>query len=304
MNNKMNLANPVDSPWWRVKMKFYLDIQPVVTWDQFRKQPKVLYRDMARWVNRAEEYEKELRESLENLGEGQIEELVTSFLYPMDEEPMKGRLNPDQLQGLMEWFENPPERRIPEESEDPDLIDMAVKVAEKAHKGQTRKGTDTPYVIHPLAVGTILTIADRPEYVIAAGILHDVVEDSSFTLADIQKRFGHKVAAIVKGCSEPDKSLPWEERKGHTLDFLKKASPEIKFVALADKFQNISSIAEDIADTGDTVWGRFKRGKEDQKWYYEGLVDTLRDRSIGEEYMNLHEEFSKKVGAVFGSKNE
>ena len=107
----MNLVNPVDSPWWRVKMKFYLDIQPVVTWEQFQKHPEVLYRDMARWVNRAEEYEKELRESPENLGEDQIEELVTSWLYPMDEEPMKGRLKSEQLKKLVAWFENPPERK-------------------------------------------------------------------------------------------------------------------------------------------------------------------------------------------------
>ncbi|HAQ06826.1 MAG TPA: phosphohydrolase, partial [Bacillus bacterium] len=64
-------------------------------------------------------------------------------------------------------------------------------------------------------------------------ILHDTVEDTKITLADIDLEFGNEIAEIVKGCSEPDKSLSWEERKEHTIDYLKTASKDIRVVACA-----------------------------------------------------------------------
>lgn len=111
MSNNLNLENSVDSPWWKVKTRFFMEIQPTTTWNQYRKNPKALYRQLAMWVNRAEDYERELRESPENLGEDQIEELVTNFLYPMDEIPMKARLEPSKVRELAAWLENPPERK-------------------------------------------------------------------------------------------------------------------------------------------------------------------------------------------------
>lgn len=183
------------------------------------------------------------------------------------------------------------------------LIDLAVEVAVKAHQKQLRKGTDTPYITHPLAVGIILAKAGCSDDVIIAGILHDTVEDTPITLDYIGDTFGNKVAGIVKGASEPDKSLPWEERKTHTLDFLRGAAPDVKFVALADKLNNIRAISADYAAIGEKLWRRFRRGKEAQKWYYQGLVQALRDDSAGEVYEALHGQFSKDVKDVFGENN-
>ena len=125
------------------------------------------------------------------------------------------------------------------------MINLAIEVAVKAHQNQVRKGTDIPYITHPLAVGIILAKAGCSDEVIIAGILHDTVEDTSITLDDLRDTFGEKVSMIVKCASEPDKSLKWEERKSHTQDFLKGAPREVKFVALADKLNNIRAIASD-----------------------------------------------------------
>ncbi len=181
------------------------------------------------------------------------------------------------------------------------MIEMAIEVAVKAHQNQFRKGTDTPYIIHPLAVGIILAKAGCSDDVIISGILHDTVEDTSITLDDLQNIFGAKVSAIVEGVSEPDKSLSWEERKRHTHDFLKRASPDVKFVALADKLNNMSATASDYLETGEVIWKRFNRGKEAQKWYYQGLVRVLRDDSADEAYQALHEHFAQEVRGVFGN---
>jgi hypothetical protein len=136
-----------------------------------------------------------------------------------------------------------------------------------------------------------------PVEVIAAGILHDVIEDTPITVDDLRLQFGKKVASIVEKCSEPDKSLSWRERKQHTIDFLAKASMEVKFVACADKLDNITSIALDYDELGEDFWQRFNAGKEEQSWYYHGLVKSLSKGKFAK--TDLFRYFEEKVDDVF-----
>ncbi|PLR92020.1 HD domain-containing protein [Bacillus sp. T33-2] len=181
-----------------------------------------------------------------------------------------------------------------------ELIDKALQVASRAHQNQFRKQTDIPYVSHPAAVGMILLKAGYSEEVVAAGILHDTVEDTDITLQDIEQEFGSKIAEIVEGCSEPDKSLSWEERKEHTIEFLKTASAEIRAVACADKLHNLQSVRRDYALVGDSVWNRFKRGRLQQEWYYRSLVDSLGSESN----FPLLEELRQEVDRLFSSNHD
>ena len=71
-----------------------------------------------------------------------------------------------------------------------DMVEKAIIFAAKAHKNQTRKGTDIPYITHPFAVGMILQKAKCSEEVIAAGILHDTLEDTETTFKDLTEVFG------------------------------------------------------------------------------------------------------------------
>jgi len=182
------------------------------------------------------------------------------------------------------------------------LIDSAIEVASKAHRNQLRKGTDIPYITHPLSVGILLFQVNCSDEVIAAGILHDTLEDAAITLEYIQKNFGEKVASIVKGCSEPDKSLPWEERKNHTIESLKTASMEVRLVACADKLHNIRTIASDYDKIGDEIWERFKKGKEKQEWYYRQLIESLNIKSENESYLKLFKLLRDEVESVFGTR--
>jgi (p)ppGpp synthase/HD superfamily hydrolase len=156
-----------------------------------------------------------------------------------------------------------------------EIINNALEIASRAHELQYRKGTNIPYITHPVAVGMILLYEGYREEVVAAGILHDTVEDTDITLEDLKREFGSDIANIVEGCSEPDKSLSWEERKHHTIEFLKTASEDIKAVACADKLHNIRTIIDDHVKEGEAVWNRFKRGREQQEWYYRSLVKSL-----------------------------
>jgi (p)ppGpp synthase/HD superfamily hydrolase len=155
------------------------------------------------------------------------------------------------------------------------VVEKALQAASIAHQNQYRKNTDIPYITHPVAVGMMLMKEGYNAEMIAAGILHDTVEDTEVTLNDIERDFGPIIARIVEGCSEPNKSLPWKERKEHTIEFLRTAPEEIRVVACADKLHNIRSIIQDYEQLGDAVWERFNAGKEHQAWYYTNIVRSL-----------------------------
>ena len=120
------------------------------------------------------------------------------------------------------------------------MINRAIELAVRTHEGQVRKGAQTPYIVHPLSVGIILAKTGAPDEVIIAGILHDTIEDTPVTFEQIRETFGETIANLVKGASESDKSLPWEERKQHTIDSLAFASIEILLVICADEGKTVS----------------------------------------------------------------
>ncbi|HUP27065.1 MAG TPA: HD domain-containing protein [Chloroflexia bacterium] len=180
------------------------------------------------------------------------------------------------------------------------MIEEAIELAARAHRGQLRKASDLPYISHPYAVGMLLARAGCPEEMVAAGILHDTVEDTQVTLEDIRTAFGPGVAAIVEGCSESDKSAGWEERKKHTLAYLRTAPWEVRVVSCADKLHNVRTIIKARKELGEQVWQRFKRGRQEQEWYYRGLVQSLCEEGDGKEVI-FCPELRASVDELFGS---
>nr|WP_275695487.1 HD domain-containing protein [Fredinandcohnia sp. SECRCQ15] len=171
-------------------------------------------------------------------------------------------------------------------------------MASRAHDGQYRKRTKTPYISHPISVGLILMKAGYRDELVAAAILHDTVEDTELTLNDIEQTFGRTLSTIVEGCSEPDKSLTWDERKEHTIEFLKTAPEDIRVVSCADKLHNVQSIIRDFEHEGDQVWERFNRGKDKQEWYYRSIIKSLGFEST----FPLLKELENAVEILFGDK--
>ena len=84
---------------------------------------------------------------------------------------------------------------------DPELLEKALAKASQLHDGQLRKSGE-PYIIHPIAVGKILADLGMDDKTIAAGLLHDVVEDTSYTIADVKKDFGEDIAIMVDGVTK------------------------------------------------------------------------------------------------------
>ena len=94
-------------------------------------------------------------------------------------------------------------------------------------------------------MGFILAKAGCSDEVIAAGILHNALEDTLMTIERIERMFGRGVAALVTACSEPDKSLPWEIRKKRFIDSIKKAPLDVRVIASADKLHNLRTMVRD-----------------------------------------------------------
>src|SRR5699024_1732494 len=97
---------------------------------------------------------------------------------------------------------------------------------------------------------------------VAAGFLHDVVEDTPIEMEEIQRTFGEKVARLVAAHTE-DKSKSWKERKQHTIDTVKKADKEVKYLIVADKLDNLLSVEASMDELGDAVWDNFNAGYEE-----------------------------------------
>lgn len=155
-----------------------------------------------------------------------------------------------------------------------DRLNRAIRFATERHAGQKRKGTDIPYILHPLEVMQILYSVRADTELLIAGVLHDTVEDTDTTSDEIRELFGDDVADLVAANSE-DKSKTWDERKQHTLDTLPSADLRVKQLILADKLSNLRSIAYDYRQLGAKLWERFRAPAAKQAWYYGGIDNAL-----------------------------
>ena len=157
------------------------------------------------------------------------------------------------------------------------LLKRALDHAARWHEGQFRKypGVRVAYLSHPAGVVGILAQHRFPEPVLAAGALHDVIEDTEATFELVEQHFGTQVATLVHLVSEHDKSLSWEERKRAYLDRFPHKPWEAQAITLADKIDNLRSTVVCAAEHGNP-WAQFKRGRTAQLRRYEALLHAAR----------------------------
>jgi (p)ppGpp synthase/HD superfamily hydrolase len=186
--------------------------------------------------------------------------------------------------------------------------DAALVLAARAHRNQIRKGTDIPYIAHPVAVSILLIRHGFDEDLATAGLLHDVVEDCGVALDAIEAEFGARVARLVDAVSEQKTAggtdLPWEQRKAFKLAQLRAGGPDVAALKAADAIHNARAISADLRQEGDAVWGRFKRGPEPTLGYYRAILEAVR-AALGEhpivvELAAAVEELARGVGQPAG----
>ena len=169
------------------------------------------------------------------------------------------------------------------------LILKALEFAALKHRDQRRKDAlASPYINHPIALANVLTreggVSDP--VVLAAALLHDTVEDTQTTPAELRERFGDRIAGIVEEVTD-DKNLPKTERKRLQVERAAHISREAKLVKLADKICNV----RDVANHPPAKWDLTRR-REYFEWA-KAVVDRMR---------GLHPELERKFDEAYALK--
>lgn len=143
-----------------------------------------------------------------------------------------------------------------------ELEQRALDFATEAHGSinQRRKYTGEPYIVHPIAVAQIVRSVPHTDAMIAAALLHDVVEDTPMTIADIGTAFGEEIAQLIDWLTDVSRPTDGNRRKRKHLDLLHTANapPEAKTIKLADLIDNTRTIS--VHDP--SFWPVYRREKE------------------------------------------
>jgi len=163
----------------------------------------------------------------------------------------------------------------------PRVVMRSLELAARWHKGQTRKhpSEEIPYIAHPAGVGMLLMRAGFDDEIIAAGILHDVVEDCGVTLEDLASAMTPRIAELVSWVTEPSKSVPWSERKRVYRERLAMAPHGALAIATADHLHNMESLISSVQTSGD-VWTLFHIDKQ-TKMVHERQVFNIVHSGLG-----------------------
>ncbi len=185
-----------------------------------------------------------------------------------------------------------------------EMLNEAIIFAVNAHAGGKRKGSDLPYIVHPLEVVAICSSMTEDENILAAAVLHDVVEDTGYDIDDIEEKFGKMVASYVADESENKRedrpaADTWKIRKQETIEHLRTARLGTKMITLADKLSNMRSMTRDYDELGEELWQKFnQKDKKEHGWYYRSICEILADSELVD--TRAFKEFESLIEALFG----
>ncbi len=180
------------------------------------------------------------------------------------------------------------------------LLEKIYLLAEFHHRGQTRKG-GKPYISHPVAVAKNLLKVGYGTKLAAAGLLHDVLEDTGCEYEEMLRVAGPRITRWVVQITDRDKCVPWRMRKTNYLKSLRKADKEALAVACADKADNMRGLLAGIKNEGKGFGKNFSANLTDKLKNYENIFNVIAKRHpacrlLGE-YRQCLQQIKIKVGA-------
>lgn len=182
------------------------------------------------------------------------------------------------------------------------LFSQAIAYAASMHDGAIRKGTDIPYIVHPMEAAAIAAALTTDQAVLAAAVLHDVIEDCGVSEEELAARFGTRVAQLVAAVTQlhrGDKRETWESRKREALDGIAAGDRDVRIIVLSDKLSNMRAIHRDYHRLGPALFARFNQhDPAKHAWYYRGCRDLL-EEELGDS--EAFEELRMHIEEVFGS---
>jgi (p)ppGpp synthase/HD superfamily hydrolase len=118
----------------------------------------------------------------------------------------------------------------------------AIAFASHLHSTQRRVSDEAPFILHPLEVGSLLYNTGASDRVVAAGVLHDVIEDTSAVIEEIRQRFGGHIAALVSSLTEDPAIEPERERKAALRARVRSSGTEVALIFAADKLAKVREL--------------------------------------------------------------
>jgi (p)ppGpp synthase/HD superfamily hydrolase len=168
----------------------------------------------------------------------------------------------------------------------------ALDFAASRHAGQTRDIESIPFVTHPVEVACLLHEAGYSDEVVAAGVLHDVLEDTDVERPELEERFGHAVAALVAAVSDDPSIEDDAERKAALRDQVAHAGDEAAAVFAADKVSKARELRARARH------GRFQRSDESKLGHYQASLELLEELIPGHP---LVEQLREELGSLHGA---
>jgi (p)ppGpp synthase/HD superfamily hydrolase len=188
-----------------------------------------------------------------------------------------------------------PAERIAAAAERSPLVRSALEKARAAHAGQTRNGSGgMPYIEHPVRVAALLDERGYGEEVLAAALLHDVIEDSETSLDELRELFGDEVAGMVGALTDDESIEPYRERKAEHRERVAAATSGAHAIYGADKLANVKTLRAACEDEGDAVREEFKVPIELKTEIWEADLELLREKAPDVPFLDeLEEELSR-----------
>ena len=158
-----------------------------------------------------------------------------------------------------------------------ELVRDALEAARSAHAGQIRNGSGgVPYIEPPLAVADLLAEHGFADEVLAAALLHDVVEESDTDVTEIGARFGEPIGGLVDALTDEEEIEDYERRKDVHRAQVEAAGPEALAIYAADKLANIRALRSVYAEEGEAVGKELKAPLDVKVAVWEADVELLR----------------------------
>jgi (p)ppGpp synthase/HD superfamily hydrolase len=173
-----------------------------------------------------------------------------------------------------------PAERIEAAAQRSPLVRAALEKARVAHQGQVRNGSSgMSYVEHPMTVAARLDECGFGDEVLAAALLHDVVEDSETSLDDLREEFGEEVAGLVGTLTDDESIESYRERKAEHRERVAAAHRGAMAIYGSDKLTNASTLRDAYAKEGDAVRDEFKVPLELKLEIWEEDLALLREKA-------------------------
>ena len=181
-----------------------------------------------------------------------------------------------------------------------DPLTAAIAFAARAHEGQTCRSTDAPKIVHPMEVAAIAATMTSDHEILAAAMLHDVIESCGVTEDALKGEFGDRIAKLVRAMSEEkglDAEEGWQKRKLFSINRLRAASHDQLILTLSDKLSSLRAIRRDLATYGDALWQRFnQRSASMHCWFFSSVLESLSPLSDTDAYR----EYRDLMNQIFG----